>query len=620
MAIFATSEMISSSLPLLALSSTKKKTEEITVMDALVQTPISILLGAVTSLLKEKLDLIFNAKNNLEALQQKLRCFQEAVKVSDGKPFFSNEHNRDLEGELKDVLYDAHNIIERYQTTIALCKRDKHSITPWNKVSKPWTTLCSCFKEHVSASYKLANDIKNINQKLDKIEKNKITADVLGITPRDIGGEGPISGEHDNPRETTHHMGVQPPTGREDDKKEIVKRLLSNDSTEGSKTQKGGVYIISIVGKGGIGKTTLAKMVFKETEEHFGKRRWWVCVSEKPNRKDLVRQILREVCKGPGESPYSYCSLSELCTQLRNELSKEKFLLVLDDVWEVKWWKEEVEGTLMAGAMGSNILITSRKKDVSEEMRASYVHELPEFNFQQSWELFIKEALREGQAERDLEIHNVRDVGESIVKKCGGLPLVIKTVGSMMRTKKMSREDWKFVENSEIWKWKTPAASSSSTEIGGDILPGLMLSYDDLPYYLKSCFVYCCIYPKDYEIERERLIMQWVAHGLIGEKEHIDVEPTTECIDVEAIAKQYIEDLIRRCLIEEIDLKKVKLHDILHDLALYIGRREYSHTFATKHTRHLSLLGVYDAKAHNRNALKTANKVHTLLVDSKSYL
>ncbi|KAF3786564.1 Disease resistance protein [Nymphaea thermarum] len=580
-----------------------------TVIDNLVQTPISILLGDVTSLLKEKVDLVLNAKDDLKVLQKKLERLQNAIKDREREPFFSNQRDRDLGAQLKDVFYDAQDIIERYQTTIALCKRDKHSVTSWNKVSKPWTTLCSCFKEHVSASYNLANDIQNINQRLDNIkENNKMMADLLGITARNIDSQGHVHGKHDDLRVTTPHMGGQSPIGRKDDKNEIVKRFLSNDSTENSKTQKGGVSIISIVGKGGIGKTTLAKMVFKEMKEHFGERRWWVCVPERPNREDLVRQILR-VCKGSDAN--TDCSLSELCTQLRNELLKEKFLLVLDDVWEIKWWEEEVEGTLMAGAMGSNILITSRKKHVSDMMRASYMHELREFSFEQSWELFLKEALKEGQTEEDLVMHNVRDVGERIVRKCRGLPLVIKTVGSMMRQRKTCRENWKFVEASGIWKWKMHADSSLCSEIDGNILPGLMLSYNDLPHYLKSCFVYCCIYPKDYEIERETLIRLWVAHGLIEEEQGIDVEDT---------ANQYIEDLIKRCLIETHDRfyegTCLKLHDILHDLALYIGGNEYSHASSTEHTRHLSLLGVSDAEVDKHNASGAANKLRTLFCDS----
>ncbi|XP_031495004.1 uncharacterized protein LOC116260704 [Nymphaea colorata] len=165
----------------------------------------------------------------------------------------------------------------------------------------------------------------------------------------------------------------------------------------------------------------------------------------------------------------------------------------------------------------------------------------------------------------------------------------------MMCTKKMHTEDWKFIEDSKIWEWEMSANSSSSSEIGGKILPGLMLSYNDLLHYLKS-FVYCCIYPKDYEIEREILIRQWVAHGLIEEKEGTYVEVT---------ANQYIKDLMNRCLIEETNDRFywgtcLKLHDILHDLALYISGKEYSHVSATEHTRNLSLLAVDGAEVQKQ--------------------
>ncbi|KAF3773124.1 putative disease resistance RPP13-like protein 1 [Nymphaea thermarum] len=566
------------------------------VIDALAEAAISKLFQSVTSLLKDKVDLIRYAKAELEKLQEKLERLQKKIKDVEQKPFFSNERNRDLEAQLKDVFYDAQDIIERYQTTIALCERDKHSITSRNKVRKPWITLCSCFKEHVYASYQLGNEIKKINQKLNEIEQRKEMMDLLNPTPK-VKSEDPIGGEHDNPRETTPLISTaQPPMGRVDDK-EKVKELLFGGFTESSALAKDGVSIVSIVGQGGIGKTTLAKMVFNEVKEQFRNRSWWVCVSEKPNRMGLLQKILKEVSRETEELK-GIPSLSGLCTRLQSELSKNKFLLVLDDVWELDWWVGEVEGILLGGAKESKILITSRKVEVSQGIGAK-MHKLPKMSLDESWSLFLRVAKKQ---EHELESHNLKGIGEKIVAKCGGLPLVVQTVGSLMRTKGMTKDDWESIEKSEIWKWKMPASSSS-----GSILPGLILSYDDLPHYLKNCFVYCCIYPKDYEIERDTLVMQWMAHGLIDQDKGIDVEVT---------ANQWINDLINRFMIEETEYKELKLHDILHDLALYIGGKEYSHVSISKHTRHLSLHAVDDPEVDKRNAMGAANKLRTLLGDS----
>ncbi|XP_049937193.1 putative disease resistance RPP13-like protein 1 [Nymphaea colorata] len=437
------------------------------VIDTLAETAISSLLGAVTSLMKEKMDLILNAKDELKYLQRKLEHLQKALKDADCKPFFSNERNRDLEGKLKDIVYDAQDIIEEYQTIIDLSKRQRGSVSSWNKVRKPWITLCSCFKEHVSASYQLGNEIKNINQRLDDIEKDSKMVDLLNTTPQESRGEGSIGGKHDNPRETTHHIGTaQPLIGRADDK-EKVKALLFDGSMESSVLGKHGVSIVSIVGQGGVGKTTLAKMVFKEVEEQFGKHRWWVYVSEKPNRTCLLQKILKEVCKMSEREVEGITSLSELCTQLQSELSNSKFFLVLDDVWELGWWEGEVENTLRGGAKESKILITSRKVEVSQGIGAK-MHKLPEMTFDESWRLFLDVSLKE---ENELVSRNLKGIGQRIVGKCGGLPLVVRTVGSLMRTKTMTKDDWKSVEKSEIWEWKMPASSSSS-EICGRILPG----------------------------------------------------------------------------------------------------------------------------------------------------
>ncbi|KAF3773071.1 Disease resistance RPP13-like protein 4 [Nymphaea thermarum] len=284
------------------------------VIGALAETAISNLLGAVINLLKEKADVILNANDDLKNLQEKLKFYEKVIKDANCKPFLSRERDRELEGDFKDVLYDAEDIIEEYRSKIEVTKKDNGS-TSTNKV-------CKCFDEHASFPLQLGNKIKKINERLDEIKKNW-DMDLLKPKPKE-SSQGHIGGQDDNPRETTHHIGAQLPIGRENDKRVIVEKLLSNGSGESY------VSIISIVGEGGIGKTTLAKMVFNEVEQQFGKRRWWVCISEKPNRMDLLRKILKEVCK---ESKARLDTSSvDLCYEIRTELRRERFLLVLDDV------------------------------------------------------------------------------------------------------------------------------------------------------------------------------------------------------------------------------------------------------------------------------------------------
>ncbi|XP_031499272.1 putative disease resistance protein RGA4 [Nymphaea colorata] len=228
---------------------------------------------------------------------------------------------------------------------------------------------------------------------------------------------------------------------------------------------------------------------------------FWSVTSLLKDKVDLIRNAKVEKLQK---------KLEGLQKTIKSELSKSKFLLVLDDVWELGWWMGEVADTLTGGAKESKILITSRKVEVSQGI-GDKMYKLTEMSLDERWSLFLRVAKIQ---EHELESHNFEGIGEKIVAKCGGLPLVVQMVGSLMRTKRMTKDDWESIDKSEIW------------EIRSSILPGVILNYDDLPDYLKSCFVYCCIYPMYYDIQRGRLVMQWMGHGLVEEKEGIDVEVT----------------------------------------------------------------------------------------------
>ncbi|CAN6476049.1 unnamed protein product [Victoria cruziana] len=570
------------------------------VIEALAETIISNLLEAVTGLMNEKADATLNAEEDLKILQGTLEHIRMAAQGADRAPFFSSERARDWEAKLKDILYDAEDIIENCRTKVELRRRTK------NKVRiKFWIPLCSCFMKHVSTPYQLGNKIKKINKRLEEINRNKGIMD-LSKTIAKASGEDPDVGEHGNPQETTQHGGAHICLVTEGHKMKIIDRLLSDDSTHSSVPldTHSGVSIISIIGQAGSGKTTLAKMVFSEVEEQFGERRWWISVSEETNLKNLFRIILNEVFNG-SEKFEGVTYFSYLCTQLKSELSKKRFLLVLDDVRELNWWRGLISDIFMGGATGSKILMICRNEDVLLGIKASYMHKLPEFiTFSKSWELFLEKALREDQTEEDLVIHNIRDVGERIVEQCGGLSLVVQKVGSMMHTKGMRRDVWELIANSEIWKWRMHASSSNDH---GDIFPGLMLCYNDLSPKLRSCFLYCSIYPKGYCMEKDELVLQWVAHGLVEESEGTDVEET---------ANEYVDDLLNRGFIEESEYEQLKMHDIMHDFARYISGKEYTHSLTTEGTRHLSLVNVEDSHVVVRNSSRAGNnKLRTLLID-----
>ncbi|KAJ1386915.1 P-loop containing nucleoside triphosphate hydrolase [Sesbania bispinosa] len=200
--------------------------------------------------------------------------------------------------------------------------------------------------------------------------------------------------------------------------------------------------------------------------------------------------------------------------QLRDLLLLKRYLLVLDDLWSEdhdEWDKLRI--ILSGCAQGSKILVTTRSEKVASIMGTVSPYYLKSLSDEDCWELFKQRAFIHGE-ECDQKL---MPIGKEIVKKCGGLPLAAKTLGSLMRLKRDERE-WLCVKESELW-------NVLKDENG--ILPALRLSYSHLPSHLKGCLMYYSIFPKNYVIEKKKFILMWVAQGLIqspeGEKSLEDI-------------------------------------------------------------------------------------------------
>ncbi|CAK9184025.1 unnamed protein product [Ilex paraguariensis] len=332
--------------------------------------------------------------------------------------------------------------------------------------------------------------------------------------------------------------------GREIDKEAIIQILMSSSEEEK-------IHVIPLVGMGGLGKTTLAQWIYsdKRVASQF-KQRIWVYVSVDFDIKSIVVQILNAV----GDNECDKLAFEQLQNCLQQKLGGQKFLLVLDDVWNedrAEWIK--LRDLLMFGAGGSMIVVTTRSNKVASIMGTCTPHILKGLSNDDCLSLFVRWAFNEGD---DRKHQNLVNIGREIVKKCGGVPLAARTLGGLLYLK-FNVDGWMLVRDSEIW---------AIVQNENDIMPVLRLSYDQMPSYLKQCFAYCSLFQKDEKIEKWRLIYLWIAQGLIQLSHHNE--------KLEDIGESYITELVNRSFLQEDSQGYYKMHDVVHDLAQYVAGGE----------------------------------------------
>jgi Leucine-rich repeat (LRR) protein len=492
------------------------------------------IINTLTSLVSKEIGLLGGVEGELKSLMNTVSTIKAVLLDAEEKQAAGDHAVKDWLGKLKDVIYDADDLLDAVSTEVP-----RREIITHDKKAKKVRVFFSKSNQ-LAYRHKTAHKIKVMRKRLDAINADR---ERFHLVVRDA--ETRVGNRLHASRETYSFVRAESVIGRDGDKKAVIHCLMDTNVEDN-------VSILPIVAIGGLGKTTLAQLIFndEQIQNHF-ELKMWVCVSDPFHVKDIVEKILESATNKKQQD----VQMNTLVNYLREEINGKKYLLVLDDVWneDLRKWSDLKE-VLMVGGRGSRILVTTRNERVAKICGTVDSYSLRGLNEHASWSLFMQMAFEKGQEPE--ENSSIAATGMEILQKCSGVPLAIRTIGSLLRFKN-SETEWLNFKNDKL---------SKIPQNETDILPTLKLSYDQLLPHLKHCFAYCSLFPKDYKFKRSTLIQLWIAQGFVK------LSDQHRCL--EDVGNEYFMDLLWRSFFQEAEMDEFgnvtqcKMHDLMHDLAI----------------------------------------------------
>ncbi|PON87625.1 NB-ARC domain, LRR domain containing protein [Trema orientale] len=392
----------------------------------------------------------------------------------------------------------------------------------------------------------IASEIRDVKESLSEIKERGQSYGLRPFEQRSSSTVTNVDATAVDPRLGSLFIEEDELVGIDSTSKELTRRLVEGPSTRS---------VISLVGEGGIGKTTLAKNVYnaEAVKQHF-ECFAWITVSQSYNVEKVLKIMKSQICPNKEEPTGTIEGLTDL---LRQYLKTKRYVIVFDDVWKIEFW-EVIKHALPSNNKGDRIIITTRNTLIANtiiETPCDLVQELKSWSPELAWELFQKKAFRfefDGCCPSELE-----QLSRKIVSKCQGLPLVIAAVAGLLSKKEKIKFEWQRVLDNLNYEFEKNPKLTSVSKI-------LSFSYHDLPYHLKCCFLYFGIFPEDYLVFDQRICRLWISEDF--------VIPSRTNKTMEEVAEEYLSELIHRNLVSvEIRYgveKWCRVHDLIRDIIL----------------------------------------------------
>ncbi|CAL4941711.1 unnamed protein product [Urochloa decumbens] len=542
---------------------------------------MEIVTGALSSVISKLGELLIGeynlqkgVKGEIMFLQAELESMKGALqKVSSTPPDKLDIQDKIWARDLRELSYDIEDSID----TFMVCGKSNQQ-TKLHGINKFIDRSVGLFRK-AKGRHRIAFEIRDIKSRVLEVHKRRRRYEI------NLGVDKPVRATVD-PRLLIHYTKVTELVGIDEARDELIKIIMQEEDEAPMQQGK----IVSIVGFGGLGKTTLANAVHAKIRALFDCCAF-ISVSQTPDFKKLFKGILYQLDKK------SYDSINEktleeeqLINELRDFLQHKRYMIVIDDIWEITVWKI-IRRALPDNDIGYKIITTTRNIDVAKQTGATYL--MKPLSLNNSRKLLYRRIF--GNQEKDNNEGNGKYIDEEldkvtdkILKKCAGIPLAIITIASLLARKERNKMDWYEVCSS--------VGSGLESSLDWDNMRKILsFSYYDLPSHLRTCLLYLSIFPEDYEIGKDRLIWMWIAEGFIQCKERGH--------SLFQVGESYFNELINRFMIQPVYdeqygmLEHCRVHDMMLDLIRSFSNEEnfvtilndMDHTSPSNTVRRLSL-------------------------------
>ncbi|WCJ44202.1 Disease resistance protein (CC-NBS-LRR class) family [Euphorbia peplus] len=505
------------------------------------ESAVSVVVQTLTNLLLQEAAFLDGVKDEVISMHLALQRMQSFLKDADSR---QDEQQQDQEtlrnwiSEIREASYDVEDIITQYALKVAL-RRTRSGVV---NVIKRYATIA---QESIEI-YKVGIEIQGIKSRILDLTMSLQTFGIQNLSEKS-NSSGSL-GRKQRMRRTYSHV-EEDVVGLEQDVRVLVNELVTSEKC-----------VVSIYGMGGLGKTTLAKKIYHDDDvrRHFDAFAW-AYISQQCQSRDVWEGILFKLINPLKDQRDEISSLrdDEVVKMLYQVQQEKRCLVILDDIWTAETWSSLCPAFPCGiGKSGSKILLTTRIRDVALSPDPScFLHQPRYLNDEESWELFKRKAFPDSRSGAQME-----NLGREMIGKCTGLPLAIIVLGGLLATKTTILQ-WETVRRNII----AHLTRGRGREQQFGVSEVLALSYHELPYQLKPCFLHLAHFPEDYEIPTKKLIRMWIAEGFITVAHNEEMED---------VAQRYLDELVERCMVQVVErgstgrIRSCRMHDLMRDLCL----------------------------------------------------